>query len=209
MKQWIFLAGFLLLFSASTGYLYLLTEKEKQQVQDTSNFQDSYHSLQTTSAQEATDQTFHSVIAQQQAIRNIESIINDQPTLLDKRKAAASSFMGFYLVNTRTRQAFCSRKGVALDTYNAQFKLEHDLLLIEAKKLLFKDEGSIDAFYQLIKEQGTASVAQDMSDIANMLNISLEEACVFLNSSAQDFVPKMSFANTQPLAYKYLTAPKD
>ena len=57
-----------------------------------------------------------SVARQTVAIKKSEDLINSKNSPLEKRRAALSSFMGFYLTNYRTRTEFCNNLGIDIST---------------------------------------------------------------------------------------------
>ncbi len=203
MKKWLLLALIIIIFGLTSAFFYLKLKKEHAQEQDTAFINAEFDALNKDTYTAEGDDS-RSITMQKRAIKNIEKLLEEQPTLKKKRLTAASTFMGFYLANMNARSDYCANKGIDISLFRTAFLKVHKDDLDAAKDLLFKTQEEIDSFYQLVASQSQSSVAQDMQDMANLLSISPEEACQVIEENATEFSKEMQFSTVQPLAHQYL-----
>ncbi|MCY4043501.1 MAG: hypothetical protein OXE99_00315 [Cellvibrionales bacterium] len=203
MKNWIILISAVILVGLSGTFYVLKTQKAAQVAADKTMYEEAVTSLRNDEYERDAD-LVRSAQLQEQATQNIEHILSNEENPERKQQAAATVFMGYYLANERTRSNYCFAKGVNISNFRDAFVELHKNDLAKAKAVLFNTETQINEFYKLVADFSEATIAQDMTDMANILKISPEEACLSLENNAKDFAGKMQFRSVQTQAYKAL-----
>jgi hypothetical protein len=203
MKNWVILIIAIVLVGLSGTFYVLKTQKAAQVAVDKEMYNEAVNSLRNDEYERDTD-IARSTQLQEQATDNIEEILTNEKNPVKKQQAAATVFMGYYLANERTRSTYCFAKGVDIANFRQAFTEVHKKDLAKAKAVLFETDEQINEFYQLIADYSEATIAQDMTDMANILKISPEEACLSLDNNAKDFAGKMAFSAVQVQAHQAL-----
>lgn len=147
-------------------------------------------------------QTPRSIALQEVAIKKAEENINSQASPLKKRQAALSTFMGFYLVNHRTRSNFCKNLGVNISTFSNKFKILHQSEMGLSKQLVFKKAGDVEKLYKILKPQLEKLIQQNMADISSAYDVTLSGACELIEKNGITFAEEMTLSKIQPAVYQ-------
>jgi len=147
-------------------------------------------------------ETPKSIAFQEIASRKAEENINSQRYSLKKRQTAISTFMGFYLINYRTRSIFCKNQGVDISTFSNKFKALHKTELSLSKELVFKKQSDIEKLYKILKPQADKIIEQDMLDLSKAYEVTLRGACELLEQNGVAFAKEMNLLKIQPSVYK-------
>lgn len=147
-----------------------------------------------------------SVALQTVAVKKSEELINSKNTLLEKQQAAFSTFMGFYLVNYRTRAEFCNNLGVDISTYTNEFKSIHSIELELAKELVFTTPDKIEKLYKALKPLAEKTVKQSITDAAKEQNIKPVGICKLIEENGVDVAQDTSVSNILPAVYETIHA---
>jgi hypothetical protein len=131
----------------------------------------------------------------------IEGQTNDKKRFL----TAASTFMGFYLVNTRERHAYCRERGVDTTPFVAAFDNVHRSELAAARAGLAKTAIKEDELYEMLQAQFRKTIADDMNDIASSQKLSVKQACELIADNGKEFAVEMHISKFQPVVYQVLT----
>jgi hypothetical protein len=145
-----------------------------------------------------------SVIRQEIAIEKAEQNINSKSTPQQKKKAAVSTFMGFYLVNFRTRTEYCDELGIGISTFTDEFKRLHRDELSVSREVVFKKQADINKLYELIHPQLQKVIAQDMSDIAAQYQVTNVQACQLVEDNGVAFAEAIHVSKIQPSVFREL-----
>lgn len=143
-----------------------------------------------------------SAAIQETAIKKVEQKINSKNSPQQKKETAISTFMGFYLVNYRTRSDFCEALGISIPTFTNKFKEIHRNELNLSNKIVFKNDGDVDNLYKLVQAQLEKIVTQDMNDIASQYGVNTTGACQLVEDNGITFAESMHVSKIQPTVYK-------
>ncbi len=147
-----------------------------------------------------------SIALQDVAIKKAKENINSQADSTKRRQTALSTFMGFYLVNTRTRRAFCREHGVDLTEFSAEFEINHEREMELAMVMVFTQEGSIDKLYKILESQFIKVIEQDMTDLSTIYQVGLKDACELIESNGAEFAKEMLLEKVQPAVFSAIHA---
>lgn len=144
---------------------------------------------------------------------NMQKKANDELARLpDGRKkldAAANQFLGFYLVNARTRLEYCSSLDVAIPTFVSELEKINQRELISARKIqAASPEPDEEKFYQLVKTSMLKTLTFQMKDQASQLKITEKEFCEALESNAAEIAGRLRFSELLPSQSKVLIEAK-
>ena len=196
--------GLLFFFGAKYGVEYWLNQNRYSEAQE--GARDAFNELKEV-ASNRQEGEFEAEAIQRAATEKINELIQNEGTLLEKKKIASSTFMGFYLVNSRERRKFCDQFKIDISSFTTKFedlhKAEHEL----ASRYLFTKSFSPEDLYKLINEQLEEAVKIDMRDIANAYaNGSLSEACILFQDQGDVLAENIHLAKMQPKIYETLHA---
>ena len=122
-----------------------------------------------------------------------------------KFDAAANQFLGFYLVNARTRPEYCLSLGVAIPTFVSQFDKINQRELISARKIqATSPEPDEEKFYQFVKASMLKTLTFQMKDQASQLKMTEKEFCEALESNATEIAGRLRFSELMPSQSKVL-----
>ncbi len=144
---------------------------------------------------------------------NMQKKANDElakiPDGRKKLDAAANQFLGFYLVNARTRPEYCSSLGVAIPTFVNEFDKINQRELKSARKIqATSPEPDEEKFYQLVKASMLKTITFAMKDQASQLKITEKELCQAFESSAIEVASSFRFSVLMPSQSKVLIEAK-
>jgi len=165
-------------------------EKEFTQMQDEAT--EKHPELSTT------------VALQNEAHKKVKGLLANTKSEREKINRAADMFFGYYFINTRSRNAFCGKRGIDISSFVKLFSALNDQEFKKAK-LIYKQAGkNEEKLWSKIESIQYRIVSQDMQDTANFYQITLDDACRFLAKNAADVVPAMRLSKTLPDAHKAL-----
>ncbi|MEO5625623.1 MAG: hypothetical protein ABIQ70_06430 [Dokdonella sp.] len=129
-------------------------------------------------------------------------VANDDRTSI---ATAASTFIGFYLVNDRERPRFCRELGVDISSFVSPFEREHQAELTKARTVLSAiPDASEERLYALLQPQLRKVIDQDMKDISTKSSTSLKGACEVVAAGGAAIAEKMQISKIQPDVYAAL-----
>ena len=140
---------------------------------------------------------------------NMRKKANDELAKLpDGRKkldAAANQFLGFYLMNARTRPEYCLSLGVAIPTFVSEFDKINQRELISARKIqATSPDPDEEKFYQLVKASMLKTLTFQMKDQSSQLKMTEKEFCEAFESSATEIAGRLRFSELLPAQSKVL-----
>lgn len=140
---------------------------------------------------------------------NMQKKANDELAgLSDERKildAAANQFMGFYLMNTRTRPEYCLSHGVPIPTFVSEFDKINQRELISARKIqATSSDPDEEKLYQLVKASMLKTLTFQIKDQSSQLKITEKEFCQAFESNATEIVDRLRFSELMPSQSKVL-----
>ena len=142
---------------------------------------------------------------QRAATDKVNELIQNNNSLLEKKKTASSTFMGFYLVNSRERRKFCNQLNIDISGFTNKFEAMHSEEYEIAKKYLLADSISPEDLYKMINEQLEEAIRIDMRDIAKTYaSGSLTEACALFQDQGDVLAENIHIAKMQPKIYEIL-----
>ena len=133
------------------------------------------------------------------ANKTIESSIGSE-----KKIAAASQFLGYYLINIKTRKDYCSNLGVTITNFVNEFESEHTTDLSNARKILKTTLEAEDKFYFTSKNSFEKILNLEMPAQAKQLNLTEKEVCESLETNGASVAKAMRFSDALPLQSKIL-----
>ena len=95
----------------------------------------------------------------------------------EKKVAAASQFLGYYLINIKTRKDYCSNLGVTITNFVKEFESEHTTDLSNARKIFKTTLEAEDNFYLTSKISFEKVLNVEMPAQAKQLNVTEKEVC--------------------------------
>jgi hypothetical protein len=123
-------------------------------------------------------------------------------------KVAADQFLGFLLVNTRTRVDYCKELGVDIAPFKAAFERAHRDEIARAAAIhhqrgrdMAKDG---EKLYGLLEGQFRKIIETDMRDAAKQLNTDQSGACKAMAELATGLVEEMQLQKSNPVLHKAL-----
>lgn len=122
-----------------------------------------------------------------------------------KLSTAASQFMGFYLVNVRTRPEYCLTLGVAIPTFVKEFEEINHPELIAARKALAILPSDEEKFYLQARESILKGFIFQIKDQAVQYKITEKQICEATELNAKEFASEMQFSKLMPLQSKTMT----
>ncbi|HEX7644226.1 MAG TPA: hypothetical protein VF472_18630 [Burkholderiaceae bacterium] len=141
---------------------------------------------------------------QQAAIRDAANAVNSAADDQARRSAAASTFFGFYLINSRSRPEFCKEQGVDITAFTSPFESHHARLLEVSRPIMVSAGYDEEKLYGMLKPQLRSMLEQDMKDIATSAHTDAKGACELLASVGANVADKLQFDKMQPTVYHVL-----
>ncbi len=132
---------------------------------------------------------------------NIAAQPNDKKRFL----TAASTFMGFYLVNARERLDYCRERGVDATPFAAAFEDVHRSELAVARAGLAEAAVKEEELYKMLQPQFRKTIVEDMNDMAASQKLSVKQACELIAENGKEFAVEMHISKSQPAVYQVLT----
>jgi hypothetical protein len=163
--------------------------------------------IKETSKEEYPDEV-EIVAMQKTAARRSEENMNAQGSFEGKRKAAADTFFGFYLVNVRTRMEYCRDLGIDVLSFSNLFKETYKKEYSIAKKLREYSLSDIDNLYSSIQPVVMKVIKQDMESLAAGNGMSISESCQLLVDEASQIIYSMHMSTSNPAVYSVLMSNK-
>lgn len=129
-----------------------------------------------------------------------------------KADEAAGQYLGFYLINVRTRYEYCKAFGVNITPYVTAFKADNEALYQKSREIHARTAYSPDKIEnELYKQVATSfhkTVSDDMQATAKEYKMTTKEVCLAFSSNAQELAKAMSLANVNPALYKAMVEAK-
>lgn len=144
------------------------------------------------------------LVVQEAAIKKAEDNIRSKGSKEKKIQTAASTFLGFYLVNFRKRAEYCDQQGVDITPFTNAFRDSHAKEYDTAINAIAYSQSDLSKLYNMLEEQLQKVIDQDMQFIAQQNSISVADACKLLADSADVIVPNMHISVMQPFVYDTL-----
>jgi len=134
--------------------------------------------------------------------------INDLNSYTDKdkkRDSALTNFMGYYLINIKTRKEFCNNYGIDISDYINEFARGNKSELDLARKYVFKKKEAENKIYNLTQKQLKEMIQIDMDDISNNYGLSHTDTCkLFSGDNGISLGKEMKFSKQQPLIHQMI-----
>lgn len=121
-----------------------------------------------------------------------------------KENSAASSFIGYYFVNKRSRVEFCSKQGVDISAFSNEFEKVNQRELILARNILKLTQVVEDNFYQQSKESFDKVIESQMQKQANEAKISTKDLCESIKANAAVMADSLRFSKLVPMQSQIL-----
>lgn len=121
---------------------------------------------------------------------------------VEKKKYAASHFLGFYTVFGRIASDVCGAEGVDLTAYVSAFTLKHKAELVQAKRIIAASGISDEQMASIARGRRSvmeANVRRSMLDLAAALHkTTVADGCAYVASNATDAASAQSYAEASP-----------
>lgn len=167
------------------------------------NVNQTFEKLKSDAATNYPDKDLSTAI-KQEAISQAEVKLKSETNNQKKLENAAGMFMGFFLINTKTRPQFCNYQGVNIQPFVTSFEKKHINELAKARDVLSSAGFTEGKLYSMLEPQLEKMLAQDMNDFALHDKISMKEVCTLFASNGDAFVEEMQISKTQPQVYQLL-----
>lgn len=168
------------------------------------NIEASMNKLKADSVKKNPDVSVSEAIGREAVARTSEQL-SAEGDEKKRRARAASSYFGFYFVNTRTRPEFCRRQNVDISPFVAAFEREHAAESAQARAALAAVDTDENQLFDLVEKQLQQLIVQDMTDIATANKVSLREACQLIARNGEAVAAEMHISKVQPAVYRTLT----
>jgi|CXWL01.1.fsa_nt_gi hypothetical protein len=144
---------------------------------------------------------------------NIRNKANDEldrhPDGREKLDTAANQFLGFYLVNARTRPEYCLSLGVAIPTFVSEFDKINQRELISARKIqATSPEPDEEKLYQFVKASALKTLTFQIKDQSSQLKMTEKEFCQAFESNPTEIAGRLRFSELMPSQSKVLIETK-
>lgn len=114
------------------------------------------------------------------------------------------NFLGFYIINTSVRGAFCSELGISISPFTAAFERLHVAELTKASELTSGATAQEKKVLTLLKPQFRKAVDEDMAEISFSQNIPVKDVCQIFSQQGEAFAQKMHISKVVPEVYATL-----
>ena len=130
----------------------------------------------------------------------------------NKVASAASSFLGFYLMNVKGREEYCSQFAVNLSQWLAAFQSANAAPYLKARAVYESHRYPIskaeETLYTSLHLEILRFVEEDMNTVARTNGLSTKGACELLNSHADELANNVQFSKILPVANRALMESK-
>ena len=144
------------------------------------------------------------IAIQEAAIEQAKNNVMAQESIQDKKQTAAQTFLGFYMINSKTRPEYCQKLGIEIEQFVDLFKSSHAQEMATANQILKLTPDQQKQIYLLISDQLNQLIDDDMQFIAKEWQVDLSGACQMLNDQANLIVPDMHLSVMQPVLHQQL-----
>lgn len=127
----------------------------------------------------------------------------------DKAMSAASQFLGYYLVNVKTRYDYCKNLGVDITPFVSAFKAENKQLYEKSRAIVAR--GGVTSFEEIqdiyLKNSSpviSKVISDDMETAAKAHNISTKDVCGLYRSKGAELAALHKLSKRNPHVYKAL-----
>jgi hypothetical protein len=111
---------------------------------------------------------------------------------------AAGNFVGFYLVNTRTRADYCQARGVDLSPFVARFSSVHAPEWAKAQTLLRRRGMDAEQVWPQLKPTMDKLIEQGMRDTAASAQTDETGVCRYMAEHPELVVPTLTYSTVSP-----------
>lgn len=140
-----------------------------------------------------------------EANRMLNEKLSGNASQQQKLANAAGAFMGFYLINTRSRVDFCNDQGVNISSFANAITSAHTRELAKAREIMTNvAKVDDDQIYAKMGSQLRPMVLQDMQDLATAQKLNLKQACQLFADNGPAIAAEMNIRKTQPLVASML-----
>ncbi len=140
-------------------------------------------------------------------IKSTMSQLNSLENIDEKRDYALSAFMGFYLVNFRTRKDYCQRLGVDISNFTNEFTKLHQSELGFYRRYVYKTEKAENKAYALLKGNVfERMIEMDMSSMSTEYGGSPTDVCNVFSDVGVELANEMLFSKVHPEMHQVIQA---
>lgn len=122
----------------------------------------------------------------------------------NKVASAASSFLGFYLMNVKGREEYCSQFAVDLSRWVAAFQSANAAPYLKARAVYesyrYPISKAEETLYTSLHLEIMKFVEEDMNSVAHANGVPTKGACELLNSHADEIASNIQFSKVLPVA---------
>ena len=117
---------------------------------------------------------------------------------------AASTFFGFYHVNTRSRVEHCKQQGVDISAFVSRFEYYHRKEYTRALAIAEQAGMAEEQLWRIVRSSLTSLVRQDMDSVASKLGTSPQQACGAMLQHADKMLDYLDFSSRLPAVHRTL-----
>lgn len=141
---------------------------------------------------------------QQKLINDSNNKLATITDLAKKENSAASLFIGYYLVNMRSRVEYCSKQGVDIAEFSNEFSKVNQRELVSARNILKLTHEAEDNFYQQSKDGFTKAIETQMQKQANEAKISMKDFCEAIKANPEVMADSLQYSKLVPIQSQIL-----
>ncbi len=123
-----------------------------------------------------------------------------------KANEAAGQFIGFYMINVRTRHDYCKDLGVDISTYTKAFAAEHEALYAKSRTILGRGPYSPDKIEDMTYEQLQPilqkTISEGMATLAKQNKVTEKDICQGYSDKGAELASEMHLSKVNPALYQ-------
>lgn len=139
--------------------------------------------------------------AHEEAIRRSNETLA-QKSGEQKADAAAGQFIGFYMINVRTRHDYCKALGVDISPFTNTFVAEHKELYAKSRMIHARSPYTPDkienTMYVQLQPTLQQTISEAMTTLAKQNNVTEKDVCVAFNVNGAELAAEMNLAKVNP-----------
>lgn len=127
----------------------------------------------------------------------------------DKADTAAGQFIGFYLINVRSRHDYCKALGVDISAFTNEFVSEHKDLYAKSRVIHARSPYTPDQIeselFSLAQPTFKDTIGDAMSAMAKRKNMSEKDICVLFATNGKKYASEMHLSKINPTLFQAMS----
>lgn len=130
----------------------------------------------------------------------------------DKSLAAAGQYLGYYLVNVKSRYEFCNSLGVDITPFVTAFKAENEKFYEKSRAIVarrgFSNLQEIEDLHLKNSSVIYKVISDDMGNVAKAKKMTVKDVCGLYRTKGAELAAFHKLSNRNPYVYKVLLEAK-